>query len=157
MIEVWKSFQNWEISNLGNVRHTKTKRILKLRSRRDGYVDVKLSYKRFLVHRLVAICFLDNPEQKQQINHKDGIRANNKLSNLEWVNQSENVLHAFSLGLISRKGEKNSRAKLNEGLVKEIRKLIEAGIALSKIAKMFGMHHTSIRGIKNRSTWAHVV
>jgi hypothetical protein len=69
----------------------------------NGYVQVKLfkngERKYFNVHRLVAKCFIPNPENKREVNHKDGNKQNNEVSNLEWVTTRENQLHAFALGL----------------------------------------------------------
>ena len=99
--EAWKtieSYENYEVSNLGNVRNKKTGRILKASSR-GGYCFVGLSgfkSKTKIVHRLVASAFLDNPENKKHVNHKDKNGLNNKLSNLEWNTPKENNIHKSS-------------------------------------------------------------
>lgn len=68
-----------------------------------GYKRISLSingkHERWSVHRLVALLFIPNPEQKLQVNHKDGNKENNDISNLEWCTASENVQHAFDTGL----------------------------------------------------------
>lgn len=68
-----------------------------------GYVRVELwengKGRKYLVHRLVAQAFIPNPERKPQVNHIDGDKSNNKISNLEWVTQSENQIHAYRCGL----------------------------------------------------------
>lgn len=51
------------------------------------------------MHRLVAEAFIPNPDNKKEINHKDGIKGNNRLTNLEWSNRSENIRHSYALGL----------------------------------------------------------
>ena len=102
-IEVWKdilSFENYEVSTSGNVRNKKTKRILKA-ANNGGYFCVNLSkitgnYKQ--VHRLVAEAFIENPENKAHVNHKDKNGLNNNLLNLEWATPKENNIHK-SLGL----------------------------------------------------------
>ena len=94
------------VSNLGRVksfRQNKNGRILKAGKDSKGYVQVLLcdkksnNKKRFMVHRLVAEAFIPNPDNKPQVNHKDGHRSNNNLDNLEWVTQSENMRHSIDV------------------------------------------------------------
>lgn len=120
--EIWKDIPGYEgfyqVSSLGRVkgldtylinkygkRYFKRGRILKLtrwtykRScpKHPGFTVMLYKdrrAKRFTVHRLVALAFIPNPENKPQINHKDGDRTNNSVDNLEWVTQSENILHS---------------------------------------------------------------
>ena len=78
-------------------------RVVKQQMGGVGYFRVELWRdgvgKKYLVHRLLAAAFIPNPENKPQVNHIDGVKANNALSNLEWVTQSENQLHAYRAGL----------------------------------------------------------
>nr|WP_317632983.1 NUMOD4 domain-containing protein [uncultured Flavobacterium sp.] len=77
-------------------------KILKPTLKEDGYLRYNLSKEgkitRILAHRMVALAFLQNPENKRVVNHKDSIRHNNVLNNLEWATDSENVLHSYKKG-----------------------------------------------------------
>jgi len=81
-----------------------------------GYLRVELWSngigKKYSLHRLLAQSFIENPEKKPQVNHIDGDKLNNSISNLEWVTQSENQIHAYSIGL--QKGYKKPNQKLSE-------------------------------------------
>lgn len=106
MEEYWKrlkNYPNYEISNNGNVRNSRG-HIMKQRITRRNYKEVGLrnggaKQKFFLVHRLVAKYFLPSIDGKAYVNHKDGDTHNNHVSNLEWVTQSENQIHAYKNGL----------------------------------------------------------
>jgi hypothetical protein len=78
-------------------------RTIKQQVSKNGYVRVELweggKGRKYLVHRLLAKAFIPNPEGKPQVNHIDGDKTNNSLSNLEWVTQRENQLHAYRTGL----------------------------------------------------------
>lgn len=67
----------------------------------SGYLMVSLSNrKKHCIHKLLAAHFIPNPENKKQVNHKDGNKLNNQLNNLEWATPSENMKHAYKSGLI---------------------------------------------------------
>lgn len=100
---------NYEINDIGEVRNKNTKRILKQQIQ-NGYCHCTLSVnkkpKRCRIHRLVAQTFIDNPNNKEYVNHKDGNRQNNNVENLEWVTPSENAQHAIAAGLKTKQGRK---------------------------------------------------
>mgnify|MGYP003641447926 CR=1 FL=1 len=98
-----KGYENlYKVSNLGRVIKVSKNRVLAESKYSDGYRYYSLSKngksKKFKSHRLLALHFLSNPENKKQVNHIDGIKYNNDLSNLEWVTQSENILHSYKIG-----------------------------------------------------------
>lgn len=105
MKEKWikvKDFESYQISNLGRVKNSKES-ILKPNITKKGYHRIQLvngkKYRNFMVHRLVAEAFIKNPLNRPIVNHIDGIKTNNKISNLEWVTSSENLIHAYDNGL----------------------------------------------------------
>ena len=90
-----QDYENYEVSNLGNVRNKKTGRILKSYNK-GGYAVISLSKtvgKMFQVHRLVCQAFIPNPENKPQVNHIDKNGLNNNVINLEWNSHQENCIH----------------------------------------------------------------
>lgn len=102
----------YEVSSDGDVRNVKTGREIKPCIDNIGYLRVSLSNgmirKHCKVHRLVAMAFIKNPEAKEQVNHKDGVKINNNLENLEWATRSENIRHAWDSGLNERARNKSS-------------------------------------------------
>lgn len=97
---IWKpvtGFCLYEVSNTGLVRNIKTGKILRQHKTKRGYKTVYLASldcgKRMLVHRIVAKTFIKNPDDRPQVNHKDGDKSNNNVDNLEWCTQSQNQQH----------------------------------------------------------------
>ena len=104
-MEIWQILAdnpNYEVSNTGRVRRLHSSKDRSTRDR-DGYPSVDVYQdgmrKTKRVHRLVAETFLPNPDNKPEVNHKDGNKHNNHVSNLEWVTSKENCRHAWDNGL----------------------------------------------------------
>lgn len=122
MKEIWKDFPEmpvYEVSTEGRIRNKITGNILRGSFDKDGYKEYHLRdsgkhlYRRG--HRMVAITHLDNPENKPVINHINGIKDDNKLSNLEWATSSENTQHSFDvLGRKGQNGGTNKRVLLKD-------------------------------------------
>lgn len=100
-------FEKYEVSNLGKVRNIKSGRLLKSYLDKDGYLKHCLSEhnkKKYLfLHRIIAIAFIDNPEEKSCVNHIDENKTNNDLSNLEWCTVKENNIHGTRIKRASEK------------------------------------------------------
>lgn len=100
---ILNDFNNYAISNTGIVINVKTKKRLTPVVNKSGYLQVSICQnglkKTFLIHRLVALYFLDNIDNLPVVNHKDGVKVNNHVTNLEWCTSSQNTLHAQALGL----------------------------------------------------------
>lgn len=97
---VINGFEDYAVSNLGNIKNIK-RNILRKFQITNGYCRVIIKNKKvkknILVHRLVAQAFIPNPENKKTVNHKDGNRKNNNVTNLEWCTQKENIKHSWSV------------------------------------------------------------
>ena len=172
MKEIWKDIIGYEglysVSNTGLVKRVTTNKIKKPSLNSWGYEVVSLSkpntkLKTILVHRLVAIHFINNPESKKQVNHIDGIKTNNNVSNLEWNTTKENLEHKRINNLgktlkakLSATGINNSQAKLDEEDVIFIRTNCETKIDIKKFSKELNVSIATIYDIKNRRSWTHI-
>lgn len=106
-----------------------------------GYKAIRYNAKQYSVHRLVAEAFIDNPNNKPEVNHIDGNKDNNNVSNLEWVTHSENIKHAWDTGLRNRyQNKKNNNGGIN--LFREARKA--ANISQQQAAQELGVRQSTI-------------
>jgi len=171
MTEVWKpaiGFEgHYEVSNLGRCRSVKAAcgthiGLIRKPSLSRGYarfllvnLDVR---KNIQAHRLIYESFMGPIPAGMQINHRNGVKNDNRLENLEVVSASENKLHAIHvLGkktyLIPSQGELNGRAKLTEAQLPEIFRLRSLGWSQQRIADKFGINQTNISRVLRGISW----
>lgn len=162
--EVWKDIFGYEgyyqISNLGRVKshgryvkgaygkYWKEGRILKHGKTTNGYDFVYLSVnnnkKNVMVHRIVAETFIPNPEKKETVNHINGNKKDNRVSNLEWNTYKENNHHAIKTGLV--KNRFNHKGSRPVGQYSENGVLINTYPSLREASRKTGIRHDAIRG-----------
>lgn len=166
MEELWKPVVGYEgkymVSNFGNVmslggvRGSEPMKLLKQQRTTNGYKKVCLGNggsgkkpSQVGVHRIVATAFVPNPENKEQVNHKDGDKTNNHVENLEWVTRSENALHAYR-NLPMKERNHFHAVKLTEQQVLEI--FVKDG-TYAQIGRDYGISPTMVKAIKTRKSW----
>ncbi|HDV4621062.1 TPA: HNH endonuclease, partial [Bacillus anthracis] len=133
-------------------------------NKQTGYIQIDLTKnnkkKTFRVHRLVAVHFLPNPENKPEVNHEDGNKENNNVGNLKWVTPKENMNHAYKFGLSKgMKGESNPSVKLKEEDVVYIKnnfKSFDKEFGAKALGKKFGVSGSHISGIISGDKWGHL-
>jgi hypothetical protein len=157
-------FSNYMVSDCGkvlslNYNHSGKRKILANLSSSGGYWGIGLNSngktKRFLVHRLVAMHYCENPDNKPYVNHIDGDKQNNHQNNLEWCTHRENMLHASKNGLMSR-GENQHHSKLKEVDVLEIVELRKGGLTQEVISNRFNVKRKAISDICIGKSWSYL-
>jgi hypothetical protein len=175
--EIWKDIPGYEnkyqVSNHG--RFKSLSRIMLMRGKHPymskdviviggynkyGYHTIGLRKenlapkKTFIAHRIVAQVFIPNPENKPQVNHINGVKADNRVENLEWNTASENAIHAYNNKLmVGRIGINNPQSKLTELDIIEIRK---SNIQQKDLAIIYKVSRAVICRIKKRKGWNHI-
>lgn len=107
------------------------------------YMSVNVNGKTLSLHRVVAIAFIPNPENKPQVNHIDGVRDNNNVNNLEWVTSKENSDHASSIGLRDRMIQ--SFIKMTKEQVVKALEMRLKGMSCTEIGDIYGVSHETVR------------
>jgi len=168
--EEWRvieDFPDYAVSNMGRVKRiTKTTntfvgKILKPRLGTARYFQVNLckdgKARNMFIHRLVLMAFVGPCPINYGANHKNGIRTDNELNNLEWTTAKQNSEHAIKTGLWhSNCGENNPNSFLKKREVWLIKKLLANKIKQKSIGKMFGVNPVTISDIKRGLTWKHI-
>lgn len=162
--EIWKSLPNYpgiEISNLGRVKRLQSDKeyiISSFCKDKDGYCKVNVKridkphrYMSTSVHRLVALAFLPNPENKPAVNHKNNNRTDNRVENLEWVTTKENVYHSYLYG--NRKLAKNVQktTTLTDFQISQI-DFLRQYYTLNQLAKLFNINYQTLKNITMKIT-----
>ena len=153
-----KNFPNYLISQDGQIINKLFNRELK------GHLSLSTGYRymtlrkdgkdvRQPLHRLLAMQFIPNPDNKPMVNHKDGCKINNSLDNLEWVTNQENVQHAYDLGINPKMTDRwNNINPVQE--IYNVCELLQEGIFnMKEISEMTGVSHASVKEIKYRKNW----
>ena len=157
MEEVWKDYiYNYQVSNYGRVKNKLTNKILNIATTKKRYCQTTVSlgsrnnYKIIRIHRAVAELFIPNPNNLPQVNHIDGDKTNNKVDNLEWCDNSHNVRHAYSQGLmIPTRGDLHGMAKLTAEEVNQIKKEYKPYSHDANMAKLAQKYNVSVGAISN--------
>ena len=165
-MENWKDLKDYEdrylISDSGNIISKKYKgKYLKPYINNNGYKSVTITngikYKNCRIHKLVALTFIPNPENKPWINHKDGNKLNNHVSNLEWCTPKENVIHALQTGLSIKHGIYSGTAVLTDEKVIEIHNFLKNKIhSIEELSIIYNTSITNIRSIAKVESWKHL-
>lgn len=164
--EEWRQiegFPKYEISSLGRLRNIKTGKIRIQRTHPHGYKTITLSKggKEYCkrIHRFVAFAFLGTPVKGcEEVNHKNGIKADNRAENLEWCTRLDNMRHAQNAGLISPTDsrsfhQRGGYKKLTLLQVKEIKSLRMSGLTLQQLASLYGVGRSTIHNVVTGKSW----
>jgi hypothetical protein len=169
MKEIWKWVpgfeERYQVSSEGHLRSYLSGECRLLAPCPDprGYIPVFLRGKqnrRYWLHRLIAEVFIPNPKLRREVNHKNGIKSDCRVINLEWVSRSQNIRHAYENALIKhvgQRGEASHRTTLTNEQVIEIRKKYEEReITQNELAELFHVSSPTIYRIIHRLSWSHI-
>lgn len=167
-MEIWKEVKGYEnlyeVSNLGNVKSlnyngTKKERILKKMINKYGYEKISLcnkgNVKNKVIHQLVADAFLINLENKNQVNHINGIKTDNRVENLEWNTAYENTNH--SIYKLNNKPYGVNQRKIDTNEIQKIKEMYKNGSTLKEISNIYNVSISTISLIKNNKRYANHV
>lgn len=154
----------YDVSSLGRFRRAldgprlRAGKPIRTYLRKNGYFQINLSLpspRVYLTHRLVAAAFLGPRCKGMFVNHKNGVRGDNRIGNLEWVTRHENMQHAMNV-LGVHHGENGTTAILTNKQAIEIYRLKNTGITAETIGKKYGVSDKTVYNIWSRATWRRV-
>lgn len=159
--KVWRHDKAVPVGVNGGVDHRDARWLNPYKLKGYKRVHLAIDGKKFarFVHRIVAEAFLPNPQKLPLVNHIDGDKTNNSVSNLEWCTAKENSDHAYKTGLhkASRSfGEANGQAKVNSETVKAMRQLFKQVGNTAEVARQFGLNPKHAYDICHYKRWSHV-
>lgn len=148
------------VDRIGEYRHRRIRgRPLRVQRDRAGYCYVQLNhggeYRTAFVHRLVAATFIGQATEGMQVNHRNGVKADNRVENLEYATASQNSLHRCRV-LGHGRGDTNGKRKLRSGLIPAIRIMARDGDRLCDVARLLGVSRAAIANVVSGRTWAHI-
>lgn len=156
-IEIWKPHptSGYLVSNNGRIINPKTNYELKPTLGQAGYYKISTNVCRAgHVHCAVIEAFVGLIPKGMHVNHIDGVKTNNHLSNLEIVTPRENTIHAYAMGLAKgRRGEENSGSKVTEEQVLLMYELFSLGYNNDYVAEQFGLHSRYVSLIRHGKRW----
>jgi hypothetical protein len=136
--EIWKEINienkdtsGYFVSSLGRFKNKKGIIMKDYKPHHSGYVYIRVNIKKYALHRIVALTFIENSENKPFVNHIDGNKLNNKLDNLEWVTCSENNLHAHKIGLTKGSKREIIQYDLEMNEIQKFNKIKDASVKLN--------------------------
>jgi hypothetical protein len=147
--EIWKQViieniinceKEYFVSSLGRFKNNSGIIMDNYKVNENGYIRVFIYNKTYTLHRLIAFAFLENSENKEQVNHIDGNKLNNCVNNLEWVTNQENQIHKFKIGLGNNYTRKITQYDLEMNKIKDFNSIVEA-------SKTLNIGKSNIRGV----------
>ena len=161
--ETWREclgYPDYRVSDMGRIATGDVLLAQTVNGR--GYMQVKMwsrsgERRSERVHRLVAMCFLVNPEGKPEVNHRNGRKSDNWKDNLEWSTGKENVQHAVQNGLVQRhKGASHHMAKHSEAVIRQACQMLADGCSTSDVALATGLKRAYAYSILTKKVWRSV-
>lgn len=165
-----KDFPNYYVTENGDVysrNYGGTGRIKKLKPRKkeNGYLWVYMGRQHhFYIHRLVAQAFIPNPENKLEVNHKNGIKTDNRVSNLEWTTKNENMQHAYyvlkrKIGFVYGFGRQEIEKKGKDSRLSKVIQQIKDGkvigefYGIAEASRQTGISYSQISSVANNKKY----